>query len=119
MSAPLLLGPTSPGRRLASPHGRFGDLAVVVFIVVQCLDGVLTYLGMHTWGLSIEANPLVSSAVSYAGVGTGLAATKAFAVGLGMMLHLRRVHIVVALLSLFYIAVAILPWTLAFLTYAG
>ena len=102
--------------RLDSPHGLFGDVAVVLFIVVQCLDGALTYLGVHTWGLSIEANPIVSSAVSYAGVGTGLAATKALAVALGMMLHLRRIHLVVALLSLFYIAVAILPWTLMFLT---
>ncbi len=68
------------------------------------------------WGLSIEANPLVSSAVAVAGIGGGLAATKLFAVGLGMMLHLRRVHGVVALLTGFYIAVAILPWTLLFLT---
>jgi len=89
---------------------------VLVFVLVQCLDGAFTYLGVHTWGLSIEANPLVSSALSFAGVGTGLAATKLFAVGLGVMLHLRRVHLVVALLSLFYIAVAILPWTVMFLT---
>jgi len=54
--------------------------------------------------------------VSVAGVGTGLAATKAFAVGLGVMLHLRRVHLVVAGLALFYLAVAILPWTVMFLT---
>jgi hypothetical protein len=116
MSAHLVTARTTLGSRLDSPHGLFGDLAVIVFIVVQCLDGALTYLGVHTWGLAVEANPIVSSAVSYAGVGTGLAATKAFAVGLGMMLHLRRIHLVVALLSLFYIAVAILPWTVMFLT---
>jgi hypothetical protein len=92
-------------------------MAMVVFILVQCLDGALTYLGVHTWGISIEANPLVGSAVSVAGVGTGLAVTKAFAVGLGMMLHLRRVHLVVAALALFYIAVAILPWTIMFMTF--
>jgi len=102
--------------RLIWPHGTFGDVAVLVFVIVQCLDGVLTYLGVHTWGLAIEANPLVSSAVAVAGVGTGLAATKLVAVALGMLLHLRRIHLVVALLSVFYIAVAILPWTLLFLT---
>ena len=116
MSASASFGQTTVGRRLDSPHGLFGDLAVILFIVVQCLDGALTYLGVHTWGLSVEANPLVSSAVSVAGIGTGLAATKAFAVGLGMMLHLRRVHLVVAGLALFYLAVAILPWTVMFLT---
>ena len=69
----------------------------VTFMVVQALDGALTYLGVHIWGPPIEANPIVSSAVSVAGVGTGLAPAKLFAVGLGMMLHLRRVHGVVAL----------------------
>ena len=116
MSESMARGQTTLGKRLNSPHGWFGNLAVLAFIVVQCLDGALTYLGVHIWGLSVEANPLVSSAVAVAGVGTGLAATKAFAVGLGMMLHLRRVHLVVAGLAVFYIAVAILPWTLMFLT---
>ena len=116
MSAFVIARETSLARRLHSQHGLFGNLAVVVFVLVQCLDGVLTYMGVHTWGMSIEANPLVSSAVSFAGVGTGLAATKIFAVALGMMLHLRRIHLVVAALALFYMAVAILPWTLMFLT---
>lgn len=116
MSATLSLRQTSAVHRLDWPHGPFGDIAVLVFVLVQCLDGAFTYLGVHTWGLAIEANPLVSSALSFAGVGTGLAATKLFAVALGVMLHLRRVHLVVALLSVFYIAVAILPWTVMFLT---
>jgi hypothetical protein len=115
MSASAAIPRTTLGIRLDSPHGLFGDLAVILFIVVQCLDGAMTYLGVHTWGVGIEANPLVSSALSYAGVGTGLAATKAFAVALGMLLHLRRVHLVVALLSVFYLAVAILPWAILFL----
>ena len=102
--------------RLDSPHGVFGDLAMLVFVVVQGMDGALTYLGLHIWGMSIEANPLVSSAVSMAGVGGGLAAAKLFAVGLGIVLHLRRIHLIVALLSAFYIAVAILPWTVLFMT---
>ncbi len=94
---------------------RFGDIVVIIFFVVQALDGALTYLGLHTWGPSIEANPLVSSAVSYAGAGTGLAAAKLFAAGLGMVLHLRRVHLIIAFLTAFYIVVAIVPWTMLFL----
>jgi hypothetical protein len=95
---------------------RFGDIAVITFMVVQALDGVLTYLGVHIWGPSVEANPLISSAVSFAGVGTGVAIAKLFAVGLGMILHLRRVHGVVALLTAFYLAVAIVPWAMLFLS---
>ncbi|MFN7917421.1 MAG: hypothetical protein U0Q55_18895 [Vicinamibacterales bacterium] len=107
---------TTLAHRLDWPHGLFGDVAMLLFVIVQGLDGALTYLGVHIWGLSIEANPLVSTAVTVAGVGAGLALTKLFAVGLGVILHLRRIHLVVALLSLFYLAVAILPWTVLFLT---
>jgi uncharacterized protein DUF5658 len=95
---------------------RFGDIAVVTFMIVQALDGILTYLGVHIWGPSVEANPIISSAVSFAGVGTGVAMAKLFAVGLGMVLHLRRVHGVVALLTAFYLAVAIVPWAVLFLS---
>jgi hypothetical protein len=97
-------------------NSRFGDIAVVTFMVVQALDGILTYLGVHIWGPSVEANPLISSAVSFAGVATGVAMAKLFAVGLGMVLHLRRVHGVVALLTAFYLAVAIVPWAMLFLS---
>lgn len=97
-------------------HSTFGNLAVLGFVAVQYLDGALTYIGLHTWGLSIEANPLVSSAVAFAGVGAGLAATKLVAIGLGMALHLRRVHGIVAFLTVLYVAVAILPWTVLFVT---
>jgi hypothetical protein len=99
-----------------APYSRFGDIAVITFMVVQALDGVLTYLGVHIWGPAVEANPLISSAVSFAGVGTGVAMAKLFAVGLGMILHLRRVHGVVALLTAFYLAVAIVPWAMLFLS---
>ena len=68
-------------------------------------------------GMSMEANPLVSAAISLAGVTGGLAATKLTAIAFGILLHLRRVHSVIALLTVFYVAVAILPWTVLFLTY--
>ena len=116
MFSPAAVHRTTFVTRLGSSHGRFGNAAVLAFLVAQGLDGVLTYLGLHTWGLSIEANPIVSQAVSLAGAGMGLAATKLFAVGLGMMLHLKRVHLVVAALAAFYFAAAVLPWTVLFLT---
>jgi hypothetical protein len=99
------------------PHTRFGNLAVLCFLIVQGLDGVLTYLGVATWGLAIEANPFVSMAMMHAGWGVGLAGTKLVAIGFGILLHLRRVHGLVAFLTFFYIAVAIIPWTALFLTH--
>jgi uncharacterized protein DUF5658 len=93
----------------------FGDLVVLAFLVVQFLDGAFTYLGVSIWGPGIEANPLVSSAVSVAGLGAGLAGAKLVAVGFGIALHLSRAHRVIALLTVIYMALAILPWTALFL----
>ena len=63
MSATLSARQTTFGHRLDWPHGTFGDLAVLVFVIVQCLDGALTYLGVHTWGMGIEANPTTPEAI--------------------------------------------------------
>jgi hypothetical protein len=94
---------------------RFGDVAVLCFVIVQYLDGLLTYFGVRTFGLSVEANPIVSSAVMIAGVGPGLVITKLLAIGLGGLLHVHRVHVTVALLTVFYVTVAIVPWATLFL----
>jgi hypothetical protein len=88
---------------------------VIAFLVVQALDGVFTYLGVSIWGPGIEANPIVSSAMTSAGLTLGLGGTKLIAIGFGMLLHLRRVHNVVALLTAIYLTVAILPWAALFL----
>jgi divalent metal cation (Fe/Co/Zn/Cd) transporter len=102
-------------RRWETPRCFFGDIAVLSFVIVQCLDGVFTYLGVRLWGPAIEANPIVSSTVQLIGLGAGLTTVKLVAVGLGILLHLRRVHNVVALLTAIYVAAAILPWTALFI----
>ena len=98
------------------PKSRFGDLTVVGFVLMQCLDAVFTYLGISIWGPAIEANPLISSAMAAGGIVAGLGAAKGVAIGFGMLLHLRRVHNLVALLTAIYFTAAILPWTALFLT---
>lgn len=104
-------------RRWESSDCRFGNAVVLAFLVVQLLDGIFTYLGVTIWGPRIEANPIVSSAVSAIGPGAGLVAAKLLAVGLGIVLHLRRVHNLVALLTAIYVCAAILPWTALFLAF--
>ena len=55
--------------------------------------------------------------MSTAGVAAGLGGAKMLAIGFGIVLHLRRVHNIVALLTAIYFAVAILPWAALFLTH--
>ncbi len=88
---------------------------VVAFLMVQCLDGVFTYLGVSIWGPGIEANPIVASAMTAGGLTVGLGGAKLVAIVFGMLLHLRRVHNVVALLTAIYFIVAIVPWAALFL----
>ncbi|HET6958505.1 MAG TPA: DUF5658 family protein [Vicinamibacterales bacterium] len=101
-------------RQWEQPKSRFGDLVVVGFLLMQCLDAVFTYVGVAQWGPSIEANPLISSAMSLAGVAGALGVAKGVAIGFGILLHLRRVHTLVAVLTAVYFALAILPWTTLF-----
>ena len=102
-------------KRWDEPRSLFGDLMVVGFVLMQCLDGVFTYVGVGIWGPTIEANPIISSAMNAAGVAAGLGGAKAVAIGFGMLLHLRRVHYIVALLTAIYFTIAVLPWTALFL----
>ena len=92
-------------------QGRlFGDLAVVVFLLAQVLDGALTYIGVSTYGIAVEGNPLISWLMTSLGEGPGLATAKVTAGGFGIALHMAGVHKAVALLAGFYYVVAIGPW---------
>ena len=105
-----------PGRPLprewkpAAPRSLFGDVAVVVFLLAQCFDGVFTYVGVVSFGTGIEANPVIAQLMAQLGHGPALLLAKSIAVALGIALHLGRVHGAVALLAAFYVAAALLPW---------
>jgi hypothetical protein len=91
-------------------RSRFGDVAVVLFLVAQAMDGVLTYVGVTMLGTHMEANPFIAWLMGSVGSGAGLTGAKLVACGLGILLHLTSVHRVVASLAAFYLLVAVLPW---------
>jgi len=88
----------------------FGNIALILFLLAQVLDGALTYVGISTYGAHMEGNPLISWLISTMGEGPALATAKLAAGTFGIALHLSAVHKAVALLAGFYIAVAVLPW---------
>jgi hypothetical protein len=103
----------SPLPKLWSPLlelTRFGNVAIVVFLVAQCLDGIFTYVGVSTYGIGVEANPLIAGLMINLGHGLALVTAKSLAAMLGLCLHMREIHGAVALLAGFYVAVAIVPW---------
>lgn len=87
-----------------------GELAILVFFVVQALDAGLTYWGVATYGRSIEANPLIAHLMHAIGEGPALASAKVTAAVCGMILHLTQVHRIVVALTAFYLCAAIGPW---------
>lgn len=110
--APPLFGTSVPKVWNSSARRSvFGDVVLVIFLLAQCFDGVFTYVGVITFGVSIEANPVLVALMAALGQGPALMAAKLLASALGICLHLREVHGAIALLTLFYLAAAILPWT--------
>ena len=95
---------------LPTQRSLFGDAVLVLFLLAQCFDGVFTYVGVVTFGLGIEANPIVATLMRSFGHGPGLVTAKAVAIALGIGLHLRQVHSAIALLAAFYVVVALVPW---------
>jgi hypothetical protein len=109
---PSTVGISLPKVRKAPQSSLFGDLVLVAFLLVQCFDGVFTYVGVSAFGLGIEANPVVAGLMAHLGLGAGLLSAKITAGFLGILLHYRQVHLAVAVLTGFYAAAAIAPWTM-------
>jgi uncharacterized membrane protein len=111
VSSPIFGSTVPPLWSRPAHRSRFGDAAVVLFLLAQCFDGVFTYVGVASFGLSVEANPIIAALMTTFGNGAALMGAKIVAGSLGICLHLREVHGAVALLTGFYFAAAILPWT--------
>lgn len=103
-------GPFLSAQQRPARHQWFADAVIVVFLVAQILDGIFTYLGVRTFGTSVEANPLIGWLMTTVGEGPALAGAKLMSGTFGIALHLTAVHRWIAILTIFYFAVAILPW---------
>ena len=89
----------------------FGHAMLLAFLVVQVLDGVMTYLGVMTYGVQVEGNPIVAWYIGELGVGLAMTATKGFAAVCAAMLHYYSRHRTLGLLTILYLAAAVWPWT--------
>ncbi len=96
--------------RTVAERSRFGDAVIVLFLLAQAADGVMTYVGVTTFGVHLEANPLLASLMDVFGYGAAVTGAKVVASGLGISLHLVGVHRILAILTGVYIIAAVLPW---------
>lgn len=104
-----LSAPASP-RLPSHTRSRFGDIVLVLFLCAQVVDGLFTYLGISNFGWT-EGNPLIAWYMQHFGVGLIVTAAKLLAVCCAVVLHLLAFHKMLAVLTLLYLSVAILPWS--------
>jgi uncharacterized membrane protein len=93
----------------------FGDAVILLFLIAQAADGVCTYVGVSTFGVWLESNPLLATLIATFGPGTAVTSAKVFAAVLGISLHRLGVHGILAGLTGIYLLVALLPWLGVFL----
>ena len=89
-------------------------LILVVFLLLQLIDGILTYTAVAWLGVVGEGNMLLATAMRVAGPGPALFAAKAIAAACGMLLYTRGFYMVLGALTGLYLVVAIAPWLLVF-----
>ena len=87
---------------------------LVLFIVLQAADGLLTYAAVERFGMGAEGNPILATWMMLTGSGTALLGAKTLACMCGAVLYVTGVHHVLAGLSALYLFAAVVPWVRIF-----
>ena len=85
-------------------------LILLVFVVLQAADGLITYGAVSVFGPSAEGNPLLETWMHIAGPGPALFGAKVLACGCGVLLYSLGVRRTLAALTAFYLVAGIGPW---------
>ena len=96
---------------LAGPRLSTATIILAAFVLIQALDGLLSYLGVSTHGLWLEGNPIVSWYAHQLGPGVAFAGAKLFAIGCGAVLYATGRHAWLVVLTLVHLVAAVGPWT--------
>ena len=83
---------------------------LVIFIVLQAADGLLTYAAVERFGTVAEGNPILVAWMLLTGSEAALLGAKTLACLCGGVLYVAGVYHVLAGLSLLYLFAAVVPW---------
>lgn len=89
-------------------------LILLLFLVAQVSDGLLTYMAVAVLGVVGEGNVLLATAMQVAGAGPALIGAKAIAAACGVLLYVRGFHGILGALTGLYMLLAITPWLFVF-----
>jgi len=100
--------------RLRFPNARTRAIGLLaLFALVQVADAWLTVVGVTRYGVAAEANPLLALPIVLLGPAAALTIAKSLAVFGATVLYRSSRHFLLAMLTLTYVVVAIMPWALA------
>ena len=91
---------------------------LVIFLLLQAADGLLTYAAVERFGPTIEGNPLLATWMTLTGPEPALIGAKMLACLCGGLLYAAGVHHVLAGLSALYLFAAVVPWLRIFALYS-
>jgi hypothetical protein len=89
-------------------------LVLLIFLLAQLFDGLLTYTAVAVLGVVEEGNLLLATAMQVAGAGPALFGAKTIAAVCGIVLYARGFYAVLGLLTALYMTAAITPWLFVF-----
>jgi hypothetical protein len=89
-------------------------LILLVFLLLQVFDGILTYTAVSVLGVVGEGNVLLARVMQIAGAGPTLVGAKTVASACGLLLYIRGFYGILGALTGLYILAAITPWLMVF-----
>jgi hypothetical protein len=89
-------------------------LILLLFLVAQIFDGLLTYTAVAVLGVVEEGNVLLAAAMQVAGAGPVLVGAKSLAAVCGVLLYTRGLYATLGVLTGVYMLAAITPWLYVF-----
>ena len=91
---------------------REATIVLIIFMLAQIADGVLTYWGVTTLGIHVEGNNLLAATMHAIGPFRALLSAKLLACVCGYVLYRTASHRPLAVMAGLYIGVAVAPWLL-------
>ena len=91
-------------------RSSFGDAMWLAFVSAQAADGVLTYVGMTVFGVSVEGNPIIAWYAAAIGAKGALLGAKLLSVVCAAVLHAKARHFSIGVLTIVCLRTAVWPW---------
>jgi hypothetical protein len=106
-SRPVRQWNVAPVSALRDPQG---PAVLAIFLVVQVLDGMLTYWGVTRFGIDLEMNVLLAATMHEMGPGPTLFAAKSLACACGLLLYVHAYLKPLAVVAGLCLGIAVIPW---------